>query len=128
MLAQEPDAKTESTSFSVRNVYSHEQDGRPRPASPRRTARGRPHDFSASATLEGANEVDLTGQGIHDPFLGTSHVGILNSPETWRQRACVTALLPPHLHCSFSRPLSVRCSLVKGVSRSTERQPTGCDR
>jgi pimeloyl-ACP methyl ester carboxylesterase len=46
---------------------------------------GRPHDFSGSARLDGplARNVDLTGQGVHDPLLGTAHLGILNSPETW---------------------------------------------
>jgi hypothetical protein len=45
---------------------------------------GQPHDFSESATLEGAQQVDLTGQGLYDPILGTAHLGILNSPETWQ--------------------------------------------
>ena len=27
--------------------------------------------------------VDLVGQGRYDPILGTAHLGILNSPETW---------------------------------------------
>jgi pimeloyl-ACP methyl ester carboxylesterase len=45
---------------------------------------GAPHDFSASATLAGAQELDLTGQGVHDPFLLTAHLGILNSPQTWQ--------------------------------------------
>ena len=44
---------------------------------------GLPHDFSQSASLQGAPEVDLTGQGIYDPFLGTAHLGILASPQTW---------------------------------------------
>ena len=25
----------------------------------------------------------LTAQGQYDPFLGTAHLGILNSPQTW---------------------------------------------
>jgi pimeloyl-ACP methyl ester carboxylesterase len=45
---------------------------------------GAPHDFSDSAALTGVPEVDLTGQGVHDPFLLTAHLGILNSPETWQ--------------------------------------------
>jgi len=45
---------------------------------------GAPHDFSQSATLTGARELDLTGQGIHDPFLLTAHLGIANSPQTWQ--------------------------------------------
>jgi pimeloyl-ACP methyl ester carboxylesterase len=46
---------------------------------------GRPHDFSGSARLEGplARNVDLVGQGRYDAVLGTAHLGILNSPETW---------------------------------------------
>jgi pimeloyl-ACP methyl ester carboxylesterase len=44
---------------------------------------GHPHDFSQSARLDGAREVNLTGQGVHDPFLGTAHLGIANSPQTW---------------------------------------------
>jgi pimeloyl-ACP methyl ester carboxylesterase len=45
---------------------------------------GSPHDFSGSATLTAASQVDLTGQGVHDPFLLTAHLGIANSPDTWR--------------------------------------------
>jgi hypothetical protein len=46
---------------------------------------GRPHDFSGSARLEGplARNVDLRGQGAYDAVLGTAHLGILNSRETW---------------------------------------------
>jgi pimeloyl-ACP methyl ester carboxylesterase len=44
---------------------------------------GVPTDFSRSATLKGAAQIDLTGQGIHDAILGTTHLGILNSPDTW---------------------------------------------
>ena len=44
---------------------------------------GSPHDFSRSATLQRAQQVDLTDQGKHDGILGTAHLGILNSPETW---------------------------------------------
>jgi hypothetical protein len=33
--------------------------------------------------LEGARNVDLTGQGQYD-LLGTGHLGILNSPEAWQ--------------------------------------------
>ncbi len=45
---------------------------------------GSPTDFSGSARLKGAREVDLTGQGIYDAILATSHLGILNSPDTWK--------------------------------------------
>ncbi len=46
---------------------------------------GRPHDFSGSARVEGplASNVDLVGQGRYDAVLGSAHLGILNSPETW---------------------------------------------
>jgi pimeloyl-ACP methyl ester carboxylesterase len=44
---------------------------------------GQPVDFSGSARLRGAREIDLTGQGIYDAVLGTTHLGILNSPDTW---------------------------------------------
>ena len=43
---------------------------------------GQPNDFSRSAALKGARQIDLTGQGIHDPILGSTHLGILNSPQT----------------------------------------------
>lgn len=62
-------------------VYSPEQDGF-LPGVPAEDSNGAPHDFSASAALQGADEIDLTGQGVYDPFLGTSHLGILASPTT----------------------------------------------
>jgi len=43
---------------------------------------GEPNDFSASASLKGAREIKLRGQGIYDPILATTHLGILNSPDT----------------------------------------------
>ena len=65
-------------------VYFSRQDGffAPVPAEDRL---GRPHDFSGSAVLDGnrASNVDFTGQGAFDPFLGTAHLGILNSPAAW---------------------------------------------
>jgi pimeloyl-ACP methyl ester carboxylesterase len=45
---------------------------------------GLPADFSQSPALAGATNVSLTGQGIYDETLGTAHLGIWNSPETWR--------------------------------------------
>ena len=51
---------------------------------------GAPHDFSQSARLDGAETVSLVGQGAYDPILGTTHLGILNSPVTW---ALVAAFL-----------------------------------
>jgi pimeloyl-ACP methyl ester carboxylesterase len=66
-------------------VYSPLLDGF-LPGVPAEDSLGRPHDFSGSAALVGADEVTLTGQGAYDPILGTSHLGILNSPAT-RQAA-----------------------------------------
>ena len=43
---------------------------------------GQPNDFSKSAQLKGARQIDLSGQGLYDPFLGSTHLGILNSPQT----------------------------------------------
>jgi pimeloyl-ACP methyl ester carboxylesterase len=43
---------------------------------------GKPTDFSRSAELKGARQIDLVGQGVYDPILGTTHLGILNSPQT----------------------------------------------
>jgi pimeloyl-ACP methyl ester carboxylesterase len=63
-------------------VYASAQDGF-FPAVPAEDSLGRPHDFSSSAQLAGAEELTLTGQGVYDPFLGTSHLGIVNSPATW---------------------------------------------
>jgi pimeloyl-ACP methyl ester carboxylesterase len=63
-------------------VYASAQDGF-FPAVPAEDSSGLPHDFSDSAALVGADELTLTGQGAYDPFLGTSHLGILASPTTW---------------------------------------------
>lgn len=43
---------------------------------------GKAVDFSQSARLKGARNIDLTGQGAYDPVLGTAHLGILQSPQT----------------------------------------------
>jgi pimeloyl-ACP methyl ester carboxylesterase len=63
-------------------VYFSVQDG-VFPPVPAQDREGNPHDFSASARLRGAREIDLTGQGAFDPLLGSAHLGILNSPVTW---------------------------------------------
>jgi pimeloyl-ACP methyl ester carboxylesterase len=73
-------------------VYFSAQDGLIAPV-PAEDYLGRPHDFSQSATLQGSQQLDLTGQGQYDPILGTSHLGILNSPETWA--AALTFLTSP---------------------------------
>lgn len=63
-------------------VYIPVQDGVIPPV-PAVNSFGKPTDFSKSASLKGAREVGLTGQGIYDP-IGTGHLGILNSPVTWQ--------------------------------------------
>jgi hypothetical protein len=64
-------------------VYISAQDG-VFPAVPAQDRNGNPHDFSESALLAGAEKtISLTGEGSHDPILGTAHLGILNSPDTW---------------------------------------------
>jgi len=63
-------------------VYFSAQDGIFPPV-PAQDREGNPHDFSESARLQGAREIDLTGQGFFDKILGSAHLGILNSPVTW---------------------------------------------
>jgi pimeloyl-ACP methyl ester carboxylesterase len=63
-------------------VYFPKQDGVFAPV-PAEDSFGQPADFSRSASLKGARELDLTGQGIYDGILLTTHLGILNSPDTW---------------------------------------------
>ena len=64
-------------------VYISAQDG-VFPAVPAADRNGNAHDFSDSALLDGAEKtIALTGEGIHDPILGTAHLGILNSTDTW---------------------------------------------
>ena len=63
-------------------VYFPLQDGAIAPV-PAEDSFGQPVDFSRSAVLRGARQIDLVGQGVHDPILGTTHLGILNSPQTW---------------------------------------------
>ncbi len=64
-------------------VYFPLQDGFISPV-PAIDSFGVPTDFSRSASLRGAREVALTGQGIYDAILNTTHLGILNSPDTWQ--------------------------------------------
>src|SRR3954466_3304825 len=63
-------------------VYFSAQDGFFTPV-PAKDRNGNPADFSHSAELRGAPTLNLTGQGAYDPILGTAHLGILNSPDTW---------------------------------------------
>ena len=44
---------------------------------------GDPADFSRSPELAGATNLGLAGQGVYD-VLGTAHLGVWSSPETWR--------------------------------------------
>ena len=62
-------------------VFFAVQDGYIAPV-PAEDSFGHPTDFSNSAALTGARQLDLTGQGAYDPFLATGHLGILNSPQT----------------------------------------------
>jgi pimeloyl-ACP methyl ester carboxylesterase len=64
-------------------VYFPVQDGVFAPV-PAIDSFGNPTDFSKSARLRGAREIALKGQGAYDPILGTAHLGILNSPQTWQ--------------------------------------------
>ena len=64
-------------------VYFPVQDGLVAPV-PAVDSFGKPTDFSRSASLRGAREVVLTGQGAYDPVLRSAHLGILNSPQTWK--------------------------------------------
>ena len=63
-------------------VYLSAQDGF-FPAVPAEDSTGAAHDFSSSALLAGAPHMDFVGQGQYDTILGTSHLGILNSPAAW---------------------------------------------
>jgi len=63
-------------------VYIAAQDGPYFAPVPAMDLYGQPADFSMSATLKGAKQIDLTGQGAYDPVLGTGHLGILQSPQT----------------------------------------------
>ena len=77
-------------------VFFPVQDGFIAPV-PAEDSFGKPTDFSISAQIKGARQLDLVGQGLYDPILGTSHLGILNSPQT-RQATFdfLSARLPRH--------------------------------
>ncbi len=62
-------------------VFFPVQDGAIAPV-PAEDSFGKPTDFSRSASIKGAEQLDLVGQGVYDPILGTTHLGILNSPQT----------------------------------------------
>ena len=76
-------------------VYFSVQDG-VFPPVPAEDSFGHPTDFSHSATLQGARQLDLTGQGAFDPILGTAHLGILNSPQA--RAAALEFLTSRHPH------------------------------
>ena len=64
-------------------VYFSRQDGFFTPV-PAEDMFGKPVDFSNSASLHGAHQLDLFGQGVFDiSGLRAAHLGILNSPQTW---------------------------------------------
>jgi pimeloyl-ACP methyl ester carboxylesterase len=77
-------------------VYFSLQDGPFLPPVPAEDSFGQPTDFSRSATLKGARQLDLTGQGAFDPILGSAHLGILNSPQT--RAAALQFLTTRHPH------------------------------
>ena len=62
-------------------VFFPVQDGYIAPV-PAEDSFGQPTDFSNSAAIRGARQLDLVGQGAYDTILGTGHLGILNSPQT----------------------------------------------
>ncbi len=72
-----------TTPLSGDFVFFSAQDGH-LPAVPAQDRDGNAHDFSNSAVLAGAPSIDLVGQGQYDLVLGTSHLGIVNSPQTWQ--------------------------------------------
>lgn len=75
-------------------VYFPTQDGFIAPV-PAEDSFGRSTDFSKSARLQGAQELNLSGQGAYDPVLGSSHLGILNSPDTWQATHDFLTARPP---------------------------------
>jgi pimeloyl-ACP methyl ester carboxylesterase len=75
-------------------VYMPVQDGFIAPV-PSIDSFGKAVDFSRSASLKGAREIGLAGQGAYDPLLGTAHIGIFNSPTTW-QAALEFLVFPSH--------------------------------
>lgn len=64
-------------------VYRPVQDGAFAPV-PALDRNGSPADFSLSPALQGASNLALAGQGAFDPILATAHLGLWNSPDTWR--------------------------------------------
>ncbi|HRH87416.1 MAG TPA: alpha/beta fold hydrolase [Rubrivivax sp.] len=62
-------------------VFFPVQDGNIAPV-PAEDSFGRSTDFSNSASIRGAKQIDLVGQGAYDPYLKSGHLGILNSPQT----------------------------------------------
>jgi hypothetical protein len=75
-------------------VYFSSQDG-VLPPVPAEDRDGKPHDFSRSAWLAGADKTyELTDQGVYDNVLQASHTGIANSPEAWADAFAELSPLP----------------------------------
>ncbi len=79
-------------------VYFPIQDGPFFPPIPAEDSFGDPTDFSQSARIRGAQTLNLTGQGAYDPILGTTHLGILNSPDTRAAAFDFLTRRPRHRH------------------------------
>jgi hypothetical protein len=47
-----------------------------------KTSYGKAGGLLAAPSSRAPKQVDLTGQGVYDPVLGTTHLGILQSPQT----------------------------------------------
>jgi pimeloyl-ACP methyl ester carboxylesterase len=82
------EAKPPTGYLAIRNtdtsfVFFPLQDGLVPPV-PAEDRNGLPHDFSQSARIQGARNVGLVGQGQYDGVLLSTHLGILNSPQTWQ--------------------------------------------
>jgi polyhydroxyalkanoate synthesis regulator phasin len=75
-------------------VYFEKQDGLFAPV-PAQNRTGAAHDFSRSARLEGAHNVEVTGQGRYDQAAGAAHLGIVNSPEVWQMALDFLTAPPP---------------------------------
>ena len=75
-------------------VYFPLQDGVFTPV-PAEDSFGKPTDFSRSAEIKGAEQLDLVGQGAFDAILGTAHLGILNSPQARQATLDFLSARPP---------------------------------
>ena len=103
-------------------VFFSKQDGSIAPV-PAEDRGGKPHDFSQSARLEGAQNVDLVAQGQYDQALLTAHLGIVNSPETWQ--AALEFLAPAIPTAAVVR--SFGAAVERGTRRVTLRWRTASE-